>query len=142
MRRCGAAAVAALAAVLAGCGTPSADLFVVHRTGTIPGARLTMLVTDGGQAQCNGGPMHEITSDQLIQARAIVRDLEGEKDADGPAGRNLALAPGPGSILRYSVRAEAGTVSFSDTSRRQPAVFFRIAKLTRDIARGACGLPR
>jgi hypothetical protein len=140
VRRVACAAAAAL--VLAGCGTPSADLFVVQRTGSIPGARLHLLVDDGGEVRCNGGKPREITSDQLIDARAIVRDLEGDKDEDGPADRDLALPPGPGAILHYHVRVEHGTVTFSDTSRRQPAVFFRIAKLTRDIARGACGLPR
>jgi hypothetical protein len=54
----------------------------------------------------------------------------------------VALAPGPGSILRYDVRTEAGKVAFADTSRGQPPEFFRIAKLTRDLAREICGLPR
>jgi hypothetical protein len=40
------------------------------------------------------------------------------------------------------VRSEKGSVSFSDTSAHQPSAFYRLAKLTRDIARGPCGLPR
>ncbi len=35
-----------------------------------------------------------------------------------------------------------GTVAFSDTSAGQPQTFYRLAKLTRDVARGACGLAR
>jgi hypothetical protein len=135
-----AAVVACL--VAAGCGTPSADLFVVQRSGSIPGARLTMRVIDGGQVRCNGGPLHDISSDQLIEARALVRALAGDDKKDGPADRDVALAPGPGAVLRYHVRLEAGTVAFSDTSRGQPNVFFRVAKLTRDLARGPCRLPR
>ena len=30
----------------------------------------------------------------------------------------------------------------ADTSRGQPAAFFQVAKLTRDVARGTCGLRR
>ena len=63
------ALVVVLAAVLAGCGGPSADLFVVQRTGSVPGADLEMLVSDSG-VRCNGGPEREISSDQLLDARA------------------------------------------------------------------------
>jgi hypothetical protein len=45
-------------------------------------------------------------------------------------------------VLRYRVVLEDGTVRFADTSRGQPAPLFAVAKLTRDIARGACRLAR
>lgn len=138
-----AAAAAGAALAAAGCGTPSADLFLVHRTGSIPGARLTMLVGDGGTVRCNGGPEREITSKQLIDARAILRDLNGKDDEHpGPADKDLTLRPGPGSILRYRVRSEDGTVAFSDTSRPQPQVFYRLAQYVRELAKGPCHLPR
>lgn len=137
-----AAFVALVAVGLAACGTPSADLFVVQRTGTIPGARLHLRVTDGGQVSCDGGGLRDITSEQLIDARAILEGLEGKKDETGPADRGLRLPPQPGSTLSYRVRSEDGTVAFSDTSRRQPQAFYRLAKLTRDLARGVCGRPR
>ncbi len=136
--------LAASVAALAGCagGTPSADLFVVTRSGTIPGAKLTLLVSDGGSVRCNGGPEQEISSDQLIDARAILHELEGKRDEDGPIDEDLTLAPRGNSILRYEVRAEDGRVAFSDTSAGQPQVFYELAKFTRDIAKGPCGLPR
>jgi hypothetical protein len=143
-----AAAVAALAlaaaAAAAGCGGPGpADLFLVQRSGTIPGARLTLRLTDDGGAYCNRGGRRELTSAQLIEARALRRALDGEKDDDvGLAERHLDLPPGRVTTLRYRVRSEGGTVAFSDTSPRQPQAFYRLAKLTRDVARGPCGLPR
>jgi hypothetical protein len=140
--RRGVLAAAVAAAALAGCGTPSADLFVVHRSGSIPGAKLTLLVGDGGTVRCNGGPEREITSAQLITARALLRDLEGDEEREGPLQRDLHLPAQPNSILRYLVRAEDGTVAFSDTSRAQPRVFFRVAQFTRQMAKGVCGLPR
>lgn len=136
-------AATAATAALAGCGSPSADLFVVHRTGSTPGARLTMLVGDGGTVTCNDGATKEITSDDLILARKIARELNGKDDAHpGPAVDTVRLAPGPGSILRYEIRSEKGRVAFADTSAGQPAVFYRAAKFVRDIARRVCGLPR
>ena len=141
--RAGCAAALLAALLLSGCGGPSADLFLVERSGSIPGARLTMLVGDGGTVTCNRGDQKPITSDQLIDAREIARDLNGPKDEEnGPADRGLTLPPGPGAIMRYDIRSEDGSVAFSDTSRGQPPVFYRVAKYTRDLAKGVCGLSR
>ena len=139
MRRAALAASAAVLALgpgLAGCGGEARDLFLVRRSGSIPGARLSLRVTDDGRASCNRRPLVDITSAQLIDAR------EAERDLEPLAERGVRLPPGPDSILRYSVRLEAGTVRFSDTSPRQPPVFFRVAALTRQVARGPCGLRR
>jgi hypothetical protein len=136
VRRAALAALAAAGLALAGCGTEGHDLFVVERAGSIPGARLTLRVVDDGRASCNGAPLVDIKSAQLIEARELERDLTPL------AKRGVALAPGRGSVLRYRVVLEDGSVRFADTSRGQPAPFFRVAKLTRDIARGACRLAR
>lgn len=129
---------------LAGCGGgPPADLFVVTRSGDIPGARLVLRVTDDGRASCNGKDLVAIESADLIDARQIRRDLEGEEDDEvGPADEGLSLPPGPRAVLRYVVRGQDGTVSFSDTSAGQPQAFRDVAALTRRIAKGSCGLPR
>lgn len=142
-RRLAAPALAAIAvATVAGCGGPSADLYVLERSGSIPGAKLTMIVGDGGTVRCNGGKEYEISSAQLIDARAIVGDLNGDEKEPGPAREMVSLKPGKYTILRYNVRTEFGTVSFSDSSRPQPPVFFALAKLTRDLSKNVCGLPR
>jgi hypothetical protein len=145
--RGGGALLAALAmlVLLTGCGGgPPGDLFVVTRSGSIPGAGLVLRVTDDGRASCNGGPLVEIPSSDTIAAREARRELQGgdDKNAVGPADKGLKLPPGPGAILRYVVLAEAGTVSFSDTSPRQPQVFRELAALTRRLAKGPCKLPR
>jgi hypothetical protein len=130
------AAAAALAVAAAGCGTPSADLFVVTRSGSIPGAGLSLLVSDGGTVRCNGGGARSMGDQRLLTARELARDLHK------PAERGTALAPGPRSIMHYRVRTEHGTASWSDTSRGQPQVFFRVAAFTREVAQHVCGLPR
>jgi hypothetical protein len=126
----------ALGAAACGAGAPSRDLFLVQRSGTIPGARLALRVTDDGRASCNRGPLVDITSAQLITAREIERDLEPL------AKRRLALPPGSASVLRYRVVLEDGAVRFADDSRGQPPALFRLAKLARDVARGPCRLAR
>ena len=75
MRRAAAAALAALAALAMGsCGSEARDLFLVTRGGDVPGARLTLRVTDDGRASCNGKALVDITSAQLIAARETERD--------------------------------------------------------------------
>ena len=142
MRGALALAVPVAAAALAACGSPSADLYLVERTGSTPGARLTMLVGDGGTVSCNRGPQEPITSAQLIEAREIATGLNGDEEEPGPAVRGLELPPRPGSILRYRVRSEAGIVVFSDNSKGQPEAFAQLARLTRRLAKEACGLAR
>ena len=46
-----AALVVVALAVLAGCGSPSADLFVVDRSGPDPAANLTMVARRGSAAE-------------------------------------------------------------------------------------------
>ena len=132
-----AVAVAAACAVLvAACGSEAHDLFLVTRSGDVPGAQLSLRITDDGRASCNHKPLVEISSDELIAARDVERNLED------PSKAQLRLAPGPQSILSYRVRTEQGGVAWSDDSARQPAVLFKLAKLTRDVAKGPCHLAR
>jgi hypothetical protein len=138
-----ATAALALAVTTAACGGgPPADLFLVTRTGTVPGAKLTVRFIDDGAVSCNGGPRRDVTSEQLIAARELRRELDGEKDEPGLAQKHINLPPGQITTMSYRVRSEKGTVAFSDTSARQPQAFYKLAKLTRDVAQQSCGLPR
>jgi hypothetical protein len=133
------------AGALAGCagGGPPADLFVVTRSGDVARARLGLRVTDDGRVSCNGGALVPIASEDLISARQLRRELEGEEEGQtGPADDGLSLPPGPMAVFRYVVRGQDGTVSFSDTSPGQPQTFRELAALTRRLAKGPCGLPR
>jgi hypothetical protein len=124
-----------VAAVLAGCGSPAPDLFVVERSGPDPKANLTLLVSDGGSVTCNGKE-HPLDADRLLRARELTRELSK------PAELGLELPPGPNANLSYRVRLEAGTVAFSDTSRGNPRAFFALAAFTKDVAERVCGIVR
>jgi hypothetical protein len=134
-RRC-PRAVLACAVVLAGCGQTSPDLFALSRTGTIPGARLALVVNDGGTVRCNRGRGRALPPDLLLEAR----DLAEQLPDDARAGRRFPAHAG--SVLAYRVRSPDGTVRWSDTSRPLPRRYLRLAYLARRIAKGVCGLKR
>ena len=133
MRR--APLVAALAALLAGCGSAPPDLFVVQRSGADRNANVELLVSDGGSVKCNGEE-HELDADRLLTARQLVRDLSPQAEL------SIELPPGPNSDLSYRVSMESGTIAFSDTSRGVPRTFLRLAAFTKDVAERVCGIER
>jgi len=133
-----AASVAIGAAALAGCGTPSADLFVVEREGTLPGAKLHLLVSDGGWVVCNrDGRERTIDSDRLLDARQLTEDLRPLLDR----GRTYPAAR-EGTLLRYRVSGEEGVIRFADTSAAREPVLGRLIQFTRRVSMAACGQPR
>jgi hypothetical protein len=119
---------------LTGCGGGiiSPDLFVVQRSGSVPGASLTLVVNDGGSVRCDGGPALAISDSQLVLARGIQEDL---KEA---AGRHLSLPARPGSVLSYYLRDQDGTVRFSDNSVGQSKVMRELQELVLEVGRGVC----
>lgn len=140
-RRGTTAAVAAAAILMIGCGgVLSPDLFIVYRTGSSPGAKLTMLVSEEGVVQCNPNPTHPVphhlSDPQLIEARTIQEDLRT------PAAQHQSLPAAPGSVLAYYVRDQDGSVRFADNSPGQPAVTRKLALFVLSVAQGVCGLPQ
>jgi hypothetical protein len=134
VRRALAVAVAAaFAAAAPGCGAGYPDLLVLHRTGELPGARLKLLINDGGTVRCDDGPEHRLPEQLLLDARDIVTDLEEE------AREDLVLPRPPGALLRFRLRVEQGTVTFSDADAARRPTLGRLVALTRTIAQDLCG---
>jgi hypothetical protein len=130
-----ALAALVLVAALAGCGTPSPDLFVVDRSGPDPKANVELLVNDGGSVTCNG-EQHPLDADRLLKARQLERDLEPQAEL------GIQLPEGPGTDLSYRVRMEGGTVAFSDRSAGVPNAFQRLAAFTKYVTERVCGIER
>jgi len=131
-----AAALGSVAAfAVAGCGTPSPDLFVMKRDGTVPGAKLELLVSDQ-TVRCNDGPREDLTSEQILEARDIRRDLieiqEGLVD--------VPKAP-PAQFFTFAVTTEKGTLRYPDTAQR-PELLPRLSRFVRRVAIDTCGLRR
>ena len=122
-------------ASLAACGTPSPDLFVVNRDGTVPGAKLKLLVSDQS-ARCNDAPAKPLTSAQIIEARGLRRDLlelQQSKDAIPNAGA--------AQIFSFVVETAEGTLRYPDVQQR-PEVLPRLTRFVRRVAIDTCGLQR
>jgi hypothetical protein len=124
------------AGLLAGCGAPAADLFVVTRSGKDRNANLKLLVSDDGTVTCNQRKPVPMGAKRLLDARELARDLEKQ------AALGLELPKEKGSILAYKVRLQAGTVAFADTSRGLPKTFSRVEAFTADVAERVCKIRR
>ncbi len=130
-----AAAIVLGGLAMASCGTPSPDLFVVDRGGTVPGAKLRLLVSDQ-TARCNDGPAQPLSSTQIIEARDIRRDL-----LEVQAGAvDVPKAP-PSQFFSFAVTTEEGTLRYPDTAQRPP-VLPRLSRFVRRVAIDTCDLPR
>jgi hypothetical protein len=119
--------------LLAGCGlnVRSPDLFLLTRTGA--GARLRLLVNDGGTIRCNGGAARTLPDSLLLDARQLAGDLD--KDVQNklrPAGR--------AGVYTFSVRLQDGTLTFPDTAASQHSELARAELFALQAAQGPCGL--
>jgi hypothetical protein len=128
------AGVVALA--LAGCGAAYPDVFLLTLSGSLPGARLTLLVNDGGTVRCNHGAERALPAPQLLAARRIAEDLAVDAHAD------LTLPAPRGSLLRFSVRTQDGTVTFSDVDAARRPELGAVVAFARTVAQDVCGLAR
>jgi hypothetical protein len=124
------------ALLASGCGAASPDVFLLTRSGSLPGARLTLLVNDGGTVRCNGGQPRQLPARRLLDAREIARDLAEEAKDD------LTLPAPRGSLLRYRLRTEEGTVTFSDEDAVRRPELAPVIVFARAVAQDVCGLPR
>jgi hypothetical protein len=123
------------AALAAGCGgVRASDVFIVQRTGTSPGAGLTLLVNEEGGVRCNGGATLKLSDPQLVQARAIQEDMRD------PASKHVSLPARAGSVFSYYLRDENGSVRFADNSKGQPAAFRSLALFVLQTAQRVCHL--
>ena len=126
-----------------GAAGEAGDLLAVERSGSIPGARLDLRVTVDGRVACNRGGLRQLPSDQVIDARGIERELAGEEGDPGPAARHVRLAARRGldPALPGPRRRQAPCPSPTRRAASRPSSS-RSQKLTRDVARSVCGLPR
>lgn len=131
MRR---AALLVLILALTGCGLDiqSADLFVLTRSGQ--GHRLTLLVSDGGTIRCNGGKPKTLPDRLLLQARDLANSL------NSAARAHLSIPPQKGSVFHYTIRLQAGTVSFPDTAGERHPTLAQAELFALQSAHQACGL--
>ena len=133
MRRLAAVVLGSVLA--AGCGTRSADLFVVERAGSLPDAQLRIVVSDGNAVSCDG-ETRPLDNDLLLDARDLTDDL-------GPLLELRPRLPVPETaLLRYRVIGERGEARFADASPGLPPELGRLVRFTRAVATRSCGRDR
>jgi hypothetical protein len=126
-----ALACAALALVVAACGSPAADLFAVARSGQIPGADVTLIPSGDGTVRCNGH-RHELPDPLVLSAENLADALTT------PASKALRLPSGPHPIYTYVVETPSGTFSYSDDSPHQGSTLRRLQAWVLTVVRKVC----
>ena len=122
-------AAAIAAATLAACGGPAADLFEVIRSGTIPGADVTLVPSGDGSVVC-GHRRHELPDKLLLKAENF--------DFSYHAKRHEALPSGPNPVYTYVVRTPDGYFSYSDDSPHLGKLLRALAAWTFTVAKHIC----
>ena len=112
----GRVALAAVLALAAGCGGESGDLLAVEIT--------------GGPA---GGELRQISSERLIEAREVERDLEDLAEDGTDLGGEAT-----GDRRAYVARTQAGTVRWVEAQTGNPTVLPRIELLSLQLGRDLC----
>jgi len=97
---------------------------------------LTLLVNDGGTVRCNGGVPRPLSDPQLLAARRIQEDVADD------AKKDLVLPARAGSLLRFRIRTQDGTVTFSDVDAGARPELGRVIAFTRTVAQDVCGFAR
>ena len=126
------------AVAVTACGSPSADLFAVKRSGAGPGAAVAMVVSDDGTVRCNGAAPAALPAARLLDARDLARRLAKQ------AALGLELPPGPAADTTFRYRADLadGRIAFADSSRGLPRSFSDLAGFVRVVSRQVCKLRR
>jgi hypothetical protein len=125
---------AALAAT--GCGGSAGDLLALEVSGGLAGDTVRLRVTEDGRASCDGGPLRQISSAALIEAREVERGL-AELAEDGDSFESAAGA----DRRTYLARTRAGTVSWTEGEPDLPPVLPQAAALAERLRQDVCAEP-
>ena len=130
-RGAAALACAAVALAAAACGGPAADVYEVVRSGTIPGADLTLVPSEDGTVRCDGH-RHQLPDPLLLTAENLADQLQA------PATNGERLRSGAHPIYTYVVTTPAGTFSYSDDSPHQGSALYALQAWVRTVVRTVC----
>jgi hypothetical protein len=117
--------------LVCGCGGPAADLFAVQRSGSIPGADLTLIPSTDGIVTCNG-KQRELPSALLIAAENLAAGISPH------ALRGAAYPSGQHPVYTYVVTTPSGTFSFSDDSPGLGHTLYKLQAFIETVAKQVC----
>jgi hypothetical protein len=129
--RLATAGLAALAVALTGCGGSAGDLMAISTTGGgTPHARY--VVTGDGLGSCNGGKEKTLSSQTVLDAREVERELTDY------AKKRSSFTNGPAGARRYVASTKDGLVTWTEGARGAPPVIGKAILLTQNLKREAC----
>ena len=131
MRRTAALAAAAAAVALGGCGAATEDLMAIERTFPETGVHVRIRVTNDGRGSCGAGPLRQLPSQTLLDAREVKRELRPL--ARRGAGFTLARS----DRSSYVFRSFDGVVRWTE-GVRGPRALARAALLELRLERRLC----
>jgi hypothetical protein len=131
MRRLALALALAPLVLLAGCGGGAGDLLSITASGGVAGGRHTVVVSGDGRGSCDSGPLRELPSDRVIDARGV------ERDAADLAKRSATYPPRP-DARSYTLHTKAGEVRWSEGARSLPSVLPRAQLLELQLEQLLC----
>jgi hypothetical protein len=121
----------AVAALAAACGGPAADLFALTRSGSIPGADVTLIPSGDGTVRCNGH-RHELPDPLLLTAENLADALAA------PATKGERLRSGRHPVYTYVVNTPSGVFSYSDDSPHQGSTLHQLQAWVLTVVRTVC----
>jgi hypothetical protein len=129
------AGVALLLALLtaSGCGLAiqEPDLFLIKRSGE--GRVATLVINSDGTVTCNRRRSGTLSSSQLIAARDLQQTIHNYAVA------KLRLPRTPNTVYMYSVRVDAGTITFPDTAGVRKHALADLELLATQALQSICG---
>jgi hypothetical protein len=127
-----AAILAVLCACLAGCGGSPGDILGLGISGGEQRQTVHMHVEENGRASCNTGPLHQLTSQQILDARNIVRDAKPFTKSGvhfGSARPNQRT---------FELRTPDGTVDWTEAAVGVPPVLSQAELLAVQMEQQLC----
>ena len=121
-------------ALLASCGGSAGDLLALEVSGGFQSEPVRLVVTEDGRGRCGDGALEPISSERLIEARDVERELEGLAE-EGARFDGRESADG----RRYVASTRAGTVRWSEGAAGLPEVLPRAALLAQQLQDDLCG---
>jgi hypothetical protein len=126
MRRAACVAIAALA--LAGCGGSPGNTIQISMSGVGPAQ--SVLVTENGQGSCNNGPLKQLASNYVLNARDLAGKLK-------KLASSAASFPSPGGRT-FKARTLDGTVTWGETYKPLPQPLPQVELLGLQLSQTLC----
>ena len=120
------------AALLAGCGGAPGDILGLGISGGQQRQAVKMHVEENGRASCNKKALHQLPSNQILDARNIVRDAKPFAKSGASFG-----TPSPNQRT-FQLRTPDGTVNWTEAAVGVPPVLSQAELLALQMESQLC----